>query len=345
MEMTEQSSEIKFQHYHAAHCESGVTSNLLQNAGYPVSEALAFGIGSGLFFVHLPFVKVMDLPLTSYRTYPGSIFKKTCARLKIPFEYQTFRNQLKGTRQLDLKLKEKRPVGLRTNIYWLPYIPEGFRFQFNAHNMVVFGKEANGDFRVSDPIMESTSVCPSNALLRARYSKGPLAPHGLMFYPQNKNEKIHLTDEILKKAIHKAIRETVYGMLYTPMPFAGVKGIRYLAKRMAKWPKQFPDADQLKLALSHIVRMQEEIGTGGGGFRFLYATFLQEAGARLQNAALTQASRDLCEAGTLWREFATKTVQFCKDRLEGPYSQIPQILLKIAEKEQSIYRDLRRNYL
>ena len=30
--------------------------------------------------------------------------------------------------------------------------------------------------------------------------------------------------------------------------------------------------------LGNIVRMQEEIGTGGGGFRFMYAAFLQEAG-------------------------------------------------------------------
>ena len=37
-------------------------------------------------------------------------------------------------------------------------------------------------------------------------------------------------------------------------------------------------------------RMQEEIGTGGAGFRFLYAAFLQEAGEKLNRADLLKAS-------------------------------------------------------
>ncbi|MEY4895573.1 MAG: hypothetical protein RI890_372, partial [Actinomycetota bacterium] len=41
---------IPFKHQLQAHCESGVTSNLLKHYGLPISEPLAFGIGSGLFF-------------------------------------------------------------------------------------------------------------------------------------------------------------------------------------------------------------------------------------------------------------------------------------------------------
>jgi hypothetical protein len=40
-----------------------------------------------------------------------------------------------------------------------------------------------------------------------------------------------------------------------------------------------------------IVRMQEEIGTGGGGFRFIYAAFLQEAGRLMGSTRLEEASR------------------------------------------------------
>src|SRR4051812_47055106 len=130
------SSLEEFHHAQSAHCESGVISNLFQNGGVPLSEAMAFGIGSGLFFLHVPFIKVMGLPLTSYRSFPGSIFKKACRRLGIPFEYQKFRDPLQGTRALDDHLSRNQAVGVQSNIYWLPYIPERFRFQFNAHNIV-----------------------------------------------------------------------------------------------------------------------------------------------------------------------------------------------------------------
>ena len=44
--------KINFEHKQAAHCETGVTRNLLQYAGVDkMTEPLAFGIGAGLFFV------------------------------------------------------------------------------------------------------------------------------------------------------------------------------------------------------------------------------------------------------------------------------------------------------
>ncbi len=64
--------------------------------------------------------------------------------------------------------------------------------------------------------------------------------------------------------------------MLTPFPFAGIKGMKKLAKSIEKLQKN-TDQRYIKNYLTHIVRMQEEIGTGGGGFRFLYAAFLQES--------------------------------------------------------------------
>lgn len=332
---------MEFNHYQSAHCESGVTSNLLRNEGIELSEAMSFGIGSGLFFIHVPFAKVMGVPLTSFRSFPGGIFKKCCRRLKIPFQYHYYRNALKGTRALDQFVTNGRPVGIRSNIFWLPYIPEQFRFQFNAHNLVVYGKASEGDYQVSDPILDSKSVCSSHAMTKARFSKGVLAPKGLIFYPTKPNNPV---EDNLAAAIKMGIRETVNRMLFTPLPLAGVKGIRYLAKRMRKWPGQL-NHPTLKLYIANVVRMQEEIGTGGAGFRYLYAAFLQEAGVKTNNQLLTDASAQMTRAGDMWREFATMAAKFCKDRWDGDYDEIPQMLEKIADAEKSIYWKLRREYL
>lgn len=71
----------KFEHLQAAHCENGVTTNLLQFAGVQsITEPLAFGIGSGIFYVHIPFLKVGGGPAIAFRTMPGLIFKRTCQK-------------------------------------------------------------------------------------------------------------------------------------------------------------------------------------------------------------------------------------------------------------------------
>ena len=91
-----------FPHKFSAHCETGVTSALLAEKSIQISEAMALGIGSGLFFVYLPFVKVMGNPLVSYRSVPGSIFKKTNKRLKIKYKAERFRkNRTRGESRLN----------------------------------------------------------------------------------------------------------------------------------------------------------------------------------------------------------------------------------------------------
>ena len=40
--------KIDFTHKQTAHCENGVVSNLMTFNGFPVSEPMVFGIGSGL---------------------------------------------------------------------------------------------------------------------------------------------------------------------------------------------------------------------------------------------------------------------------------------------------------
>lgn len=169
-----------------------------------------------------------------------------------------------------------------------------------------------------------------------------LAPRGLIYFPKPRTR-----DGVLPfpQAIHAGISESVNRMLFSPLPFGGIRGIRYLSRRVRKWPRLLKDEAQVQLYLANVVRMQEEIGTGGAGFRFLYAAFLQEAGGVLQNEALNRAAKQMTEVGNRWRDFATLAAKFCKGRLENPYSDIPDLLLEISEKEKQVYRALRRDYL
>lgn len=299
-----------FEHLHAAHCETGVTAALFRHAGLSVSEPMVFGIGGGLFFAHLPPIKVMGYPLTTFRCYPGWIFRAACRRLGVGFRRERFRDPVRGARALDALLEKKVPVGVQTNIHWLPYFPPEFRSQFNGHNLIVLSREG-GSYRLSDPVLPEPVDCPADALASARFAKGALAPRGLLYYPVSVAAR-----QDWARAIRAGIRSTIFQMR-TPLPFIGLRGIRFLAARMRSWPRRYGSERKARLQLAFLIRMQEEVGTGGAGFRFMYAAFLEEAGRMLESPALAEASAMMTAAGDGWREFAVAGGQMLKDRDGG----------------------------
>src|SRR6478672_10847979 len=164
--------KIDFQHKQAAHCENGVTTSLLQFSGIEkITEPLAFGIGSGLFYVHLPIVKINNGPAIAFRTMPGLIFNRTCKALDIPVVRRKFSSRESAETALMDCLKSGQPVGCQLGVYYLTYFPREYRFHFNAHNLIVFGKE-DDNYLISDPVMETPTKLTSYELERVRFAKG-----------------------------------------------------------------------------------------------------------------------------------------------------------------------------
>lgn len=327
---------IDFQHRQSAHCESGVISNLLNFQGIDCSEALAFGIGEGIFFGYLPFIKIDDLPLTTYRVAVGKILSQSCKRLNVKVKKQKFKCPIKATEALDRNLDLGIPTGCQTGAYWLPYFPPAFRFHFNMHNLVVIGRRGD-TYIISDPVFNETVECSKKDLIKARFAKGALAPSGNMYHVES------VAGEHDKAAaIRSGIKATVNSMLRVPVPILGVKGINFLANRIEKWPKKL-GAEQAKLYLGQLIRMQEEIGTGGGGFRFMYAAFLQEAAKELQDDRIVKISDKMTEVGDMYRIFATLGARVCKGRYSesDAYEKLAEALRKCAENEKKVYQDLK----
>lgn len=328
--------KIEFKHQQSAHCENGVISNLMRHHGFNISEPLAFGIGSGLFFCYVPFVKVNHAPAVTYRALPGVIFKRFAKRVGIKIKREKFKDPKLAKARLDENLNNNNPVGLQVGVYNLVYFPDDYRFHFNAHNLVVYGKE-DSNYLISDPVMETVTTLTDKELEKVRFAKGAFAPKGQIYYPIDFPEKLKI-----ESAIVKGIKHTCKDML-APMPLIGVKGIRYTAKLIKKWPK----TKGVKLAnhyLGQIVRMQEEIGTGGGGFRYIYGAFLQEASSILKNPGLEVLSKEITEIGDLWRDFALEASRIYKNRSAqvDAYVKVATQLEHIADREEEFFKKLKK---
>lgn len=328
--------KVDFKHHQSAHCENGVVSNLLKHKGHHISEPLVFGIGSGLFFVYIPFLKINHAPAISFRPMPGFIFKRFAKRTGIKIKRFKFNNQNKAQKALDNELQKNNPVGLQVGVYHLTYFPDEYRFHFNAHNTIVYGKEGD-NYLISDPVMEEVTTLTSKELERVRFAKGAFAPKGHMYYPTRLPKNLDL-----KRAIIKGIKATCRDML-APVPIVGVKGIRVVAKLIRKWAVKH-GTKKTNHYLGQIVRMQEEIGTGGGGFRFIYGAFLEEASDILSNPSLKELSKEITLIGDSWRDFALEASRIYKNRsskLDG-YNKIANQLEEIADKEEQFFKKLRK---
>lgn len=326
---------IDFKHKQSAHCESGVTANLVTHYCSEMSEAMAFGIGGGLFFGYIPFIKLNDLPLTTFRCATGAILKRTMSTLGISMKSRTFGNPEQAMDELDRVLDEGIPVGLQTGAWFLPYFPPAYRFHFNMHNLVVIGRK-NSEYLLSDPVFPEPVTCDRHNLMKARFTKGALAPKGKMYYLSRVPEKVDLTG-----AVTRGMRTVTKAMLKTPLPIIGVRGMRFLARRLEKWPQKLSDRKAI-LYLGQLVRMQEEIGTGGAGFRFIYAAFLLEAASVRGDDRLKDLSKDMTAIGDRWREFAVAAARNCKGRAgaEDSFAAMADIIRDCADREEHLYNQL-----
>ena len=183
--------------------------------------------------------------------------------------------------------------------------------------------------------METVTSLSRYELERVRFAKGALAPRGQLYYPM---EHATVTDEQMRRAIKKGIKRNVVHMLHIPGNIAGVAGIKYTGNKIKTWKDKLGQ-EKAGLYLAQLVRMQEEIGTGGGGFRYIYGAFLQQAHAFHPIDELLDVSKKITEAGDLWRTAAVQAAGIYKGRIgtQADFDVMGDYLIKIAEIEKEAF--------
>ncbi len=336
--------ELDISHQPAAHCENGSISSLLRYHGINLSEPMIFGLASGLYFAHLPFIKLSGYPVTAFRSFPGILFKRITRQLNIKTETHRFLIKEHAMQELDkILLEQQRPVGCVVGMYDLPYMPPEYRFHFNGHNICIIGKdEQAGIYSVLDSNATQKVTISCEDLRKVRFAKNGAYPlFGQMYWIKEVPQQLPDLKPMVLQSIHK----TCYCMLKQPgpIPFVGMNGIFYLAESIRHWEEKMGRRTAM-LHLAQVIRMSEEIGTGGAGFRFIYAAFLQEAAEKTGLDVLNDYSERMTAIGDQWRMFAYRGSRFIKNRGRGKepcsYEELGAMLKDIGEQEKQFYQDL-----
>jgi hypothetical protein len=289
----------------------------------------------------MPFIKLAGMAVTSFRTFPGVLFSRVARLLGFKMITKRYLNEEKAMQKLDEVLQSGIPVGCVVGMYYLPYMPIEYRFHFNGHNICIIGKDEQGNYLVSDPNAIEKVTISRKDLIRVRFAKGGTYPlFGQMYWIKSVPDK--LPD--LSPLIRKAIKRNCWLMTSHPkwMPYVGVNGIYYLSRQIRNWEQKMGKR-KAALNLAQIIRMLEEIGTGGAGFRYMYAAFLQQSASITGIASLNSFSQRMTEIGDLWRDFAYKTARVFKQRQgeQYTYDELGDILLHIAELEETFFKELK----
>ena len=332
------------------HCESGVLVNMMEYYGYDISEPMVFGIGGGMFFLYFPLLKSPDIqnsPPVIMRSRATDIIRHFSKRMNIGYHEQSFGNDYsKAEKELDKLVAQGIPVGVVVNILKLKYLNDlGFNHDFNGHHLTVVGKEGDR-YIIADTdshLLNDDLVTIDEATMRsARFRSGMAAPHGRMFY-FDKLASDYAKNVDIKAATIAGLRETCKYMLSIPMPWFGCKGIHYFAKELRKWEKKYAEK-KINFLLYEYYSLIEQAGTGGAGYRYIYAAFLKEAAELLQDDVLEECSDIMRKAADSWRSFTVNASRHIY-KAGVTLNELADMVDEAGEYEQNTYMKIKKEFL
>ena len=313
---------MEFPHYPGVHCSSTSIASLLAYDGFRASEAMVFGLGAGLGFVEVE----------DPRYSPVFRFNGRALDLEGKF-YGRFGHELAWHRAwkpdaIRASLAAGRPLIAQTDIAYLPYYEPA---HFPLHGIVVTAFDG-ATATVADTFSHELQRIPAEnlrAALEGKYCPLMDEPYRIATAPRF---EFRVEPPMLAEAIAACCRE----MLEPAEPGTGVPAMHRFASHARAWR----DSDDWQWSARFAYQSIEKRGTGGGGFRGLYADFLQQIAPALPFVGELDAVARMRHIADDW----TNLAQSCKAVfVEGDRDRLleaGQLLDRIADSEAALLGDL-----
>ncbi|MEN6446230.1 MAG: BtrH N-terminal domain-containing protein [Syntrophaceae bacterium] len=285
---------LPVRHRPGRHCASTAICNVVNFHGIAFSEALCFGIGAGLGIWYLDTGSLKPGRMVHVRS--ADIEAQFFNRMGCAFSWQQFKDPLDAQKALCRTLDKGLPALVQTDIYYLPYY--GSKTHFPGHDITVWGYDpTEGVFLITDTERTVLLSVPFENMRRALYAgDGFFTLEGNLFSP----ESLDLPPD-LPAIIRAAISHNSRVILSGGYDFQGIAG---LEKWMREITEEWPQLADWQWAARFAYQVIERRGTGGGGFRLMYADFLEQASASCPEVKSRGLSTSMREIGGAWTALA-----------------------------------------
>jgi len=329
------------------HCQTNSLAKMYHFNNHPLSEEMLLGLGAGMGFIYWK----MKFGESTYIFIGGrgnnkDFFIDVGRRTGVKIDLISTSSIKRAEASLLEKLEKKEPVMLFGDMGYLPWFEFPEEYHFGGHTFVVSGYDGINTALASDmdPKVSGLKKGFYYPVTLEQLSKARSSPHK-PFPPKNAYLDFDFSRYHQPAAgdIYSSIRQTVDFLLHPPIKNIGVKGLRYTAKEILKWPDIFEDFD-LRMNLFSIYIFFEIGGTGGGCFRYMYSRFLKEAAQITGNDKLMESSEKVQKAGELYTEIGQlfKEAEKMKD-INERIQKASGLFLNIAELEEDVFAELLNN--
>ena len=319
-----------FHHARGNHCGSTAMRDLLHCAALDLSEAMCFGLGSGLGFHY--FRNIPDTGISHFfhgRT--GTLERDLCRQLALDFADGLDDDPDHAWRAARAFLDADVPVLLNVELSHLPYYNS--HTPFPGHRVVLAGyDDARGVAFLADNAFEDLQEISFDALRDARdapvaSSLFPLRNYSLVV----KSSRDHAP---LADVVRIALRENARTMLDERDPHGGVVGMKTLAADFVNWG----DAPAWQFCARFGYQIIERRGTGGGAFRKMYAEYLHAAEEIIPDLRAAQWPDAMVDLADAWTAFALLLKRVSDEKDRALFADAGKAIRNLAEREEDFWR-------
>lgn len=332
------------------HCITCSLKQVFQHDGFPLSEEMLFGLGTGLSWFYMEH-KLIPLPMLSGRLRPVEFEEILAENTGVDINVNKTTSKKNAYAGLKSLIEQDKPVMIYADMGLLKYLNLPDNYHFGGHSVVVFGiDEEKGIALVSDRHGKDTPLTVHNKILdndyeevfledlaEARVSKHPNS----IFPPQNKWLEFDFSSfkTVTPEMIRKAIVKNADDMLNPKISNIGVKGIAKFADRILHW-REFDDEKLKASAVNGYFMINEKGGTGGGAFRNMYGLFLKESSAITGIGDLDKLSDEYITISNRWDEAADIMLEIFEDGDRAKLKKISELLRENHEEEKRVMEKL-----
>jgi len=326
-------SVASYPHRTGEHCASTALRNVLAHHGNPLSEAMVFGLASGLGFFY--FANDNLSPTRMFHGRTPSFEANFAANTGVALALREEPDDARAEQILRELLDAGVPVLLATDTFYLGY--HHTTSHFPGHTCVAVGYDEAGDrVWIADRKFPEPQACSFAELRRAR--NAPDHPIRCANRYADCAAGAQLARP-LAHAVAAALQRTARGM-FEPLPEfpgmpTGITAMRALAADFASWSAAPDWSWAARFGYQVIVKR----GAAGTFFRSLYGDFLREAAPALP--ALAALAPRMDEIARRWVALAAPLEQQSERESCDPelFAEAGRRLAELADLEAAFHRD------